>query len=222
MTIDTTLYLDELDERDSAPIVTRRTAPLFPTAGHPVTGESWSEFFKRVKAPAEPVEAEPVEPEKIAILEPAHEVPLAALSARSTPAQVAKRLIGQGWEVRVSQSRVAVPAVLYVADGDDYSAGDVRYEAHELATTVLVGVKRGDDGRVGLALDATWTSKDGFAGAKTYDPILGREWRSGYRAPRKPNEIELEDGIQPPASLEQWLNMVAPKPVRKKKGEVDG
>lgn len=224
MTIDTTLYLDTLDEREHAPAVDHRTAPLFPTAGHPVTGESWSEFFKRVKATdvATPTDIdEDVRQSDIEILEPARDVPVAALSARSKPAQVAKRLSGQGWDVRVRQSRVRVPETLYVADGDDYSAGDVRYEAYELETTVLVAVKRADNGRVGLVLDATWDSKQGFCGARTYDPALGVEWRSGFLKPRKQNEIELEDGIQPPAALAQWLDWVAPKAAPKKKGEVE-
>ena len=193
-----------------------RTKPLYPTDG-PGDGRTWNEYFRAAKAVGQSTE-EDEEPEpEVEVLEAGHDVDPAALSARSKPAQVAKRLIARGWEVRARQSRVRVPAVLYKSDGDDHQKGDVRYPEFDLETTCLLGVKRAA-GKM-LAVEATWTSKEGFVMAKTYDPFLGLEYRVGYTKGRKPNSIEVEEGMTAPIGLEQWLRMMAPTEAERKKRE---
>lgn len=136
---------------------------------------------------------------------------------------LAKRLQLHGWTVRVWTSLCAVEAVLFVADSeegakDPHLAGDIRYEAHDLESVVVVGVKRAS-GHM-LALDATWERKlrDGksptssFQGATTYDPYLGRQWRTTVTKPRDPYAWEIQERIPGTPGLGQWLDMVAPKP----------
>ena len=136
---------------------------------------------------------------------------------------LAKRLIHNGWTVQAWTSLCAVDAVLFVADSEEdakkpHLAGDVRYEAHELETVVIVGVKRAS-GHM-LALDATWERKlregksptSSFQAATTYDPYLGRQWRTTVTTPRKPHHWEIQEGIPGTPGLEQWLDIIAPKP----------
>ncbi len=217
----TDTYLDALDEREIVPAVDHRTKPIYATDG-PGDGRDWAAYFREVKASGnyaqnsdgDPEDEEPAERE---IIIPGYDMTdeeIAALSARGTVAQTVKRLRAAGWEVRVRRSLVRVPAVLYLSDSEEKSekphmAGDVRFPEHELETYALLGVKRGPDGRVGLAVDATWTSKGGFQGATTFDPVLAKVWRSGVMKPRPQNEIEVEDGITPPLGLKQWLDIVA-------------
>lgn len=136
---------------------------------------------------------------------------------------LAKRLIAHGWTVQAWTSLCAVDAVRFVSDSEEgaknpHLAGDVRYEAHELETVVIVGVKRAS-GHM-LALDATWERKlregksptSSFQAATTYDPYLGRQWRTTVTTPRKPHAWEIQEGIPGTPGLDQWLDIVAPKP----------
>lgn len=158
----------------------------------------------------------------IEVIEFAHELddPAAASGAVGT---LARRLLGHHWEVEISRSVVHIPAVLYAADSDEgdddpHLAGDIRYEEHDLETIVIQAVKRAS-GQM-LALQGTWERKhregkkptSEFKGAHTFDPILGREWRTTQKDPRKPRAWEMVEGLSPPLGLEQWLDMIAPKP----------
>lgn len=200
-----------------------RTKPLYPTFGPAwLPGVSWHEYMTQMRRAAQPVETEEeVESEpEIEVLVPGRELTadeIASLNPKSRPAQIAKRLKSQGWTVRVKRSLVHVPAVLYKEDSKtgDAQKGDVRYAEHDLETTVLLGVKRAPNDRGGLAVEVTWTSKEGFVLARTYDPYLGHEVRVGYTKGRKQNDIEREDGIQPPLGLGEWLDMMAPTKPKK-------
>ena len=187
-------------------------------------GLDWATYFARyregLKRAQEPQEADEDPIAAVEVLIPGHDLQEPE-KAPGAPGRYAKRLLAAGWEVRVRTSRVHVPAVLFKDGNDNHEAGDVRYAAHDLDTYCLLGVKRG--GGQLMAVDATWSGKVGkslaFQIARTYDPILGFEIRRGARTPRKPNPIEIEDGIEPPMALDDWLNIVAPKPEPKRKGK---
>lgn len=223
-------FIPEIEETERVLAVDHRTKPLYPTTG-PEDGVTWEDYFRGIGNARRALVAEAKgksdddEPEeKIAVLESAHDIDYKTLSARSAPAQLAKRLTEAGWTVRVQMSRVRVAAVLYINGSPEgtppekyHSAGDVRYPEHELETWCVLGVKRMPSGRLGFACEATWTSKQGFVSAETHDPILKRERRTTSLKPRKPRDWEKEEGITGPLGLNQWLAIVAPKPEPKKK-----
>lgn len=211
------IYLDELDERESAPATATRTKPRYSTRGPAWTDESWREYFHRVKHVGDDAADAAEAKEEVVVLIPGRDVEISKLPGRGKPSQVARRLAGQGWEVECRQSLVKVPAVRYLSDSEEgvpaekaYRKGDVRFPEHELETTVLLAVKRAKDGRVGLAMEATWLSKGGFRLARTYDPLDGHEIRVGFAKGRPPNPIEEEDGIAAPYGLQDWLDDFAP------------
>ncbi|WP_156496010.1 hypothetical protein [Microbacterium sp. T32] len=164
----------------------------------------------------------------IEVVEFAHELedPAAASGAVGT---LARRLLGHHWEVEISRSVVHIPAVLYAADSDEgdedpHLAGDIRYEEHDLETIVIQAAKRA--GGQMLALQGTWERKhregkkptSDFKGARTYDPILGQEWRTTQKTPRKPRDWEASEGVSGPLGLTQWLDLVAPPSGKPKDG----
>lgn len=156
------------------------------------------------------------------VVERAREIDPTKMRGTMKPAQIAKRLIAQGWEVRVTQAVCHEPAVLFMSDSEEgakksHVKGEVRYPAHDVTVTSVVGVKRATNGKIGLIMDATWLSKGGFAVARTLDPYLGYEVRVGFEKPRAQNDIEREDGITPPLGLGQWLDIIAPTEASKKK-----
>lgn len=217
-------YLDDIEDRDVHLVVDHRTKPRYQTDG-PGDGRTWLQHHRDIKASAknvtsdESTENHTPDEDEIEILIPGYDLSdeeRAALSARSAPAQLAKRLTLAGWSVRVTRSLARVPAVLYrsdsvESDAVEHRAGDVRFPEHELETLVVIGEKRYPDGRPGFVVEACWTSKDGFKGAHTYDPALGLEWRPKATISRDRNEIEVEDGVAPPLGLKQWLDMTAPR-----------
>ena len=195
---------------------TQRTKPKYPTYG-PGDGRDWAQYFRDLRKPPpdDAVEEDPTPK----VISPNVEVPLADLQARSTASIVGRRLDTQGWSVTAQEAILRVPAVLFKEDSDSHRAGDVRFPEHDVNRIVLIGTRSSAEGRILLVMQASWESKKGFCGAKTFDPVLGVEWRSGYRTPRQPNEIELEDGREPPASLEQWLDIFAPTAASRKRKE---
>lgn len=180
--------------------------------------EDWAAYFRtrgeqrraaeRAKADAEVVAAEaPV------VLEPASEVDPFVTESRTINAY-AKRLHDAGWDVSVRHSAAQWPATLLANDSKDgeRKAGDVKDPPHRLDILTLVAVKRAEGTAMGL--EATYERKEGrsytFAGARTQDPILGREWRSTVTKPREQREWEAAEGIEPPMGLEEWLWIVCP------------
>jgi hypothetical protein len=202
----------------------KRSVPLYPTT--PPEGGTWADYFRARRAALTSaseteatLEAEPVE---AVVLQTMREVEISELSSRSKPPQVAKRLIAQGWTARIGQSRAMIPPVLYVSDSEEgatpgYQKGDERYPGYERITTTLIASKRAASGEMGFALEANWNSKDGFTVATTFDPWLGREIRVGYLKARDPNQIEREEGVEPPLGLSAWLDLVCPRPASKAK-----
>ena len=209
-----------------------RTKPLYPTYGpEDGTGRDWAAYFRDIKEPyreaarAAIAAQEAQEPaERPELIEPPRYLTpeeIAALPSRGTPAQVVKRLNPQGWDVRVQQSVVHMPPVRYATGSDEgaeveYAVGDVRYPDYFLLTTAIGAVKRDAAGRIGLAMFATWSDKNGFEIAETYDPLDGREIRVGFMKGRKPNLIEIEENIAPPLGLKEWLVDFAPTAADKK------
>lgn len=211
---------EDLDEEPRRPL--HRTAPLYPTFGpQDGTGRDWRQFFDDLRAQHREPEVD--EDDEVAVepivLDPFRLVDYS--SGKGTPGSLARRLAKQGWDARVGESVALMPEVRYVNDSPEgtpaakmHLKGDVRYEAHELTTTVLFAVKRAEGGF--MAVEGTWYSKGGFAVARTYDPWLGDEIRVGYLKPRKPNQIELEEGVAPPLGLKAWVDLVAPAATGKK------
>lgn len=192
---------------------------------HP-DGRSWTEYFtdyrKAQQADLEPVdEADVEQPE---IVEPAYELTaeqIAKLPGRGTPAQVVKRLKANNWGIRVQKRVVHMPPVRYASSSEEgakvqYQAGDIRFPDYFLEVTAVGAVKRDANGRIGLAMFATWNDKNGFQIAETYDPLDGREIRVGFTKGREPNQIEIEEGIAPPLGLKEWLLDFAPLPADQK------
>ena len=223
------VYLDELDERETAPGGSRRTVAPYATFG-PGDGRDWHTYFVDLKASMAPAgdedEDEAAEDDReVEVLEPARllaEEERAAMRGTSRVRQLDKRLTAAGWDVRVFRSLANVPPVLYLSDSKEGSAsehrkGDVRFEGYELETLILAASKKSADGAEGLYLRAVWTSKDGFCGATTSDPFLGREWRPTSDKPRKPRAWEKDEGVEPPLGLKQWLDIVAPTAATKAK-----
>lgn len=129
------------------------------------------------------------------------------------------RMVARGWSVRVGHAIARIPPVRYLSDSDPadpnpHVRGDVRYAGYRLDTFTLLGRGNRPDGRLAIGVRASWERREGksavFVDAETFDPILGREYRPGFRAPRKPNQIELEEGVSPPLSLMDWLAIVCP------------
>ena len=204
-----------------------RTKPKFATNG-PSEGVTWRDYFTALRPTRAGVDEAPSEAQEPAerpdLIEPPRYLTpeeIAALPSRGTPAQVCKRLLSHGWDVRVQQSVVHMPPVRYATASDEgaekeYQVGDVRYPDYYLETTAVGAVKRDSTGRIGLAMYATWTDKSGFQLAETYDPLDGREIRVGYMHGRKPNQIEIEEGIPSPSGLKEWLIDFAPTAADKK------
>lgn len=192
---------------------------------HP-DGRDWRTYFhdyqQAQRASLEPVAEADIE--QLEIVEPAYELSaeqLAKLPGRSTPAQVVKRLLANKWDVRAQKRVVHMPPVRYASSSDEgakvqYQAGDIRYPDYFLEVTAIGAVKRDANGRIGLAMFATWNDKNGFQIAETYDPLDGREIRVGFTKGRDPNQIEIEEGIAPPLGLKQWLLDFAPLPADQK------
>lgn len=170
-------------------------------------------------------EKEALPDEPIKILQPSKPLP-DPLRAPGAAGLLAKRLAGGGWEVSASQSRSAVPATLYASDSEEgakmpYRKGDVRFAAHELESVTVIGTKRDASGKIRMVVDAHWTRKVGgnftFQGAKTFDPVLGLQWRPTVKTERKPREWEIEEGVTPPWGLNQWISVVCPEPKKEEK-----
>lgn len=199
----------EIEEHDVV-LATQRTVPLYPTYG-PGDGRSWNEFFREVKAAGNYAsdDDEPVEVEAVEVLTPAYLL-ADPLKARGAAGTCARRLAAQGWDVRVQQSLARVPPTLYknASKDGEHQAGDVLYEGYELEMTCLLAVKRA--GGQMLAIEATWSSKEGFISAETHDPILGRERRTTVLKPRKQRDWEKVEGVPGTLGLSQWLSIVAP------------
>ena len=190
---------------------------------------TWSAYFARIRAQRtvdEETDVADEGPAVVEVLEAGHDVD--PLSLAGKPGSLARRLVKAGWDVKSRESLAHYPAVLFLADSKEgakaeHKKGDVRFIAHQLATTILFAVKRGSDESVGqmLAFQATWERKhkDGapkpegisFIAAETYDPILGREWRPTATRPRPPREWEAAEGIEGPIGFLQWLDIVCPK-----------
>lgn len=213
----------EIEESDTVLAVTERTKPIFPTYG-PGDGRSWAQYYVDMgfsrKATEEDV-SEAEEPEVAAVITKPGAWLQDPSKANGSAGVIARRLLAQGWDVRVQTSEASVPAVLYMSDSKEdskkeYRKGDVRFEGHDQAVTSLIAVKK--SGEHVLACEATWFSKGGFQGATTHDPILGREWRSTVTTPRKPRDWEAAEGLRGALGFGQWLDIVAPKPEKKTKG----
>ena len=198
-----------------------RSELLHPTTG-PAVGVTWREYFSTMRADR----AEEPELEEggvvLEIVEPPHAIDFKA--STGTAAALAKRLDKQGWSVEVRRSSALVSATVFLHDSPEgtppekaHQRGDERYAEHVQELTVLVATKAGDDGTVGLALEASWWAKGGFSGARTSDPLLGLEIRRGFTKGRKRNDIEIEEGIAAPLGFREWLDIVAPTPQTKKK-----
>lgn len=149
------------------------------------------------------------EDEPVTVLEPSHRVQ----PPRGAIATLAKRLEARGWAVTVTRSVASNPAVRYVTDSDGHQKGEVRYPPFIQETFVLIGEIH--NGPAALVVEAVWVKKGDeslkFKEARTFDPVLGFEWRPKLRSSRKRSQIEIDEGIQPPIGLEQWLSIVAPK-----------
>jgi len=159
----------------------------------------------------------------VTVLEPGHQIddPAKAPGAGGT---LAKRLATAGFSVRAYRALARIDAVLYVSDSDEgdddpHLAGDVRYEAHDLETVTVFGLKRA--GPHHAAVHATWERKlradksptSKFTGSTTVDPILGREWHSTQKQPRPLRDWEIKAGVPVGTQgLDQWLDAYAPKP----------
>ena len=222
LTLDQALALDDPEDEETellAPRQVERTVPRYPTDG-PGDGRSWNEYFRTLKADLrasnEPDEDEDGENE---VVERGYDI--TPQEAGSAAKALAKRLSDQGWQVRVRVSVVRVPKTVYKSNSKEgaakeYQKGDEKAPAHRLETFCLLGVKYAPSGDVGLAIDATWTRKEGgsmsFQGAKTFDVILGHEWRTTIRNARDYRDWEIEEGVTPTEGLDWWLNIVAPKP----------
>lgn len=200
---------------------TDRSQPLHPTSG-PVDGVTWGEYFTAMRSDR----AEESDIEEggavLEVVEPPRAIDFKA--STGTAAAMAKRLDKQGWSVEVRRSSALVSATVFLHDSPEgtppekaHQRGDERYPEFVQELTVLVATKAGDDGTVGLALEASWWAKGGFAGARTYDPFLGLEIRRGFTKGRKRNDIEIEEGIAAPLGFREWLDIVAPTPQTKKK-----
>lgn len=187
----------------------------------------WDKYDRMLAERAAEAAAEESE-EPIEILTPGYEMDAAERQAvKGTAGSLNKRLTGQGWAVRMFRAVARIPAVLFVSDSEEgdvspHRKGDVRYAAHDLETLILFAQKSA--GGSSMAVHATWERKDGgsykFAGSTTFDPVLGREWRPRASTPRPQLDWEKEEGVHPPMGLNQWLQLVAPKPVPKKKEAV--
>lgn len=178
--------------------------------------DEWRPYFHAYDASLAPEEE--VAPEEIEILEPAYELP-EPQKAPGAPGTLAKRLASAGWSVRARASAVRAPAVLYATAGDDHNKGDVRYSAHKLETFQVIG-KKAASGKM-LAVVAQWERKEGggmkFTSAITHDPYLGQEYRPSVTKPRPQREWEKQEDVQPPLGLNQWLDILCPKPAPKNK-----
>lgn len=191
-------------------------------------GTHWDDYFakygigraaKLAEEPEEEASAEPV------ILRTGRVLSDQALQhLKGAPSALIKRLRPHGWEIRVGWARCFIPAVRFAANSKEGSAsehnkGDVRFPAHRLETFVVSARKTAGD--AAMALEATWTRKEGlaftFQGARTRDPILGSEWRPRAASQRPPLDWEQAEGIAPPLGLSQWLAIVAPTPAELKK-----
>lgn len=203
----------------------------------PISGLSWEDYFrayndqqaadKRAKAGVPDEDAEPA-PESVVLAPGALATDLAALPGK--PGTLARRLVAAGWEVRVGVSSTWQPPTLYATGSEEdaeeqYNAGDVRFEEHLLDFFEVMAVKRG--GGDLMAFHGTWVRKSptaprkpggmSFKGAKTYDPILGYEWRPTATKPRKLYFAELGVYDEGPLGFDQWLDIVCPKPEPKKR-----
>lgn len=210
----------EFDEFE-APRPKHRTKPLY-AIDTPEERESWRRAYAAWGVQRQKQE---VTDEPITILQASQHLS-DPLGAPGAPGTLAKRLAAGGWEVKVSKSLAAVPAVHYATDSDEgskanYRRGDVRFPAHKLESVTLIGIKKGQNGLPGLVVDAYWTRKQGgsfvFQYARTYDPVLGVVVRTTVKTERKPREWEIEAAVMPPWGLEQWVDVVCPKPEKEEK-----
>lgn len=226
------MALDFLEEEEeSVEIVegrsVHRTKPRY-TSRSP-EGLTWEAYFKQLNAPAEQPEDDLEEGkiEEMEVMEPAHELedPKKAPGPAGT---LVRRVLTREWNARVQMSKVRVPAVLYASNSDEgakaaYNKGDVRYAEHTLEVVCVLAEKRAF-GKM-FACMATWERKSGgswkFRGATTSDPYLGEVWRPSKLKPRPQRKWEAEDDVPAPIGLDQWIDIVAPKPAPKRKGKVN-
>lgn len=177
----------------------------------------WAAYFADYYAAQRPEVKDEAAPDEIEVLEAAHDI--SPQDAPGAPKTLAKRLADQGWSVRVRASAVWAPATLYATSSEGYNKGDIRHAAHRLETYQVIG-KKVAAGQM-LAVVATWERKEGraltFSSAMTHDPYLGREYRPSVTKPRPQREWEKAEGVNAPLGLNQWLDIVCPKPAPKNK-----
>lgn len=209
---------EEVVEAEGRPIY--RTKPLYLSTSP--EGLDWGEYFKRLRMQSAP-EDEPEPEDEMEVIEPGYELedPQKAPGAAGT---LLKRLAAQGWETRARMAVVRIPAVLYASNSDEgakttYNKGDVRFAEHVLEVVGVLGVKRAGGNM--LACTAAWERKEGgswkYRGSTTSDPYLGQVWRPSKRKPRPQRQWEIEDDVPAPIGLDNWIDIVAPKPAPKRK-----
>lgn len=228
-----TLYLDRMDRDTEARLDEQLEAIVAesPAREHTLSpeGVTWREYFARYEArlaaarAPEVIESDAQQDETV-VIEAGRDLD-DPLKAPATPGRLAKRLAARGYDVRVSRSLVRMPAKRRLKATEEHAAGAILHPAYNLETFVLVATWRGPEVEQLVALDVTWERRHAdtapplahkpgslsFKGAQTFDPALGYEIRVGAAKPRKQNEIEAEDGIEPPLGLNQWLDLVCPK-----------
>lgn len=137
------------------------------------------------------------------------------------------RLSAQDWEVSGRISKTHHEPKLFVGTTANHDRGDVRTPEHDQVHFALLGVRYNEDGDMAvIAFEASWDQRligssqsPAFDGATTQDPILGREWRTRYLSPKKPDKWEPGQRVlaQP---FTVWLDIVAPQPGKPKKKSV--
>lgn len=186
-------------------------------------GTPWEAYFAKYsvgRAVVKADEDEAPEAVPIVVLEAGRELTEIEMRAlKGTLGGMIKRLAGHAWEIRVGRSVAQNPAVLYATNSGDHNKGDVRYAAYVAEVFEVFAVKRADGGV--LAAHSSWTAKGAesakLTGARTYDPILGHEWRPRTSSSRPQLDWEKDEGVTPPMGLNQWFAIVAPTPAEIKK-----
>lgn len=147
-------------------------------------------------------DAEPV----MTVIQQAQEIEFADLP--QTPRGIANRLAKLGYKVYAKRSVTHHEPVLYLNDSKktDARKGDVRIAGYDMEHFALLAYA-GDKAKAEafIAMEAGWERKleEGAStpliGARTYDPVLGHEW------------------TKTATPLNEWVDMIAPKPPPKPK-----
>lgn len=181
----------------------------------------WAAYFEDMKAGQTESDREDDLPdEPITVLEPGRELSeIEVRGLKGSPGSLIKRLIEHHWDIRVGHSVAQVPATLFVDSTESHNRGDVRYAAYVADIYEVLATKRANGGL--LALHCHWKGKDGgspsLTGARTYDPILGLEWRPRAASSRPQLDWEAKEGVAPPMGFTPWLKIVAPTKAELKK-----